>query len=110
MSNDSGTNPRPAGDPLRYRSADLITAILDAVYDPDDPDPIPWADLVHAFTSDRHQPRTIEATLYDLVAFGALHRIGQTATRHRADTRAVKGTTLGRAWWHNLDQPERPRP
>lgn len=108
MSNASGTNPPP--DPLRYRSPDLIRAILDAIYDPDDPTPIPWVDLVDAFTSDRHQPRTIEATIYDLIAFGALHRIGQTATRTRADTRALKGTTLGRAWWHDLDQPERPRP
>jgi len=107
MSNDSGTAHR-TGNPLRYRSPELVAAILDAIHD--DPEPIPWADLVHAFTSDRYPPRTIEATIYDLITFGALHRIGTPATRTRPDTRALRSTILGAAWWNVTDPPERPTP
>lgn len=96
----------PRRDPLRYRSAELIAAILDAIYD--DPEPIPWTDLVHNFTTEAHPPRTIEATLYDLVAYGAVHRIGKPATTRTHDTRALRQTALGRAWWTGSDYPERP--
>lgn len=81
---------------LYARSADLVAAILDAVYD--DPEPIPWPDLVHAFTTERTPAKTVENTLYDLAAFGALHRTGKPADRRRPDTRAVRQTDLGRAW------------
>ena len=84
---------RPA---LYARSADLILAILAAVYD--DPEPIPWTDLVHAYTTADVPRKTIENTLYDLVAFGALHKVGKAGTRRTADTRAVRQTELGRAW------------
>lgn len=92
---------------LYARPADLILAILDAVYD--DPEPIPWPDLVHAFTTSDVPRKTIENTLYDLVAFGALHKVGKAGGRRSADTRAVRQTPLGRAWLAGevLPLPER---
>lgn len=88
-------------DPLRRRDPELVRALLDAVYeqaDDDKPDPIPWGELVDAFTSDAHQWRTVENVLYELVAVGALHRVGKASTRGRPDTRALLPTLLGRAW------------
>lgn len=89
-------------DPIRYRDPDLVHAILDAVYtgnDPDDkPEPTPWTDLVDAFTSATHEWKTVDNTLRDLVAIGAIHRIGKPSTRGRPDTRALLPTILGRAW------------
>lgn len=93
--------------PLYRRSPDLIAALLDAVYD--DPEPIPWTDLVHAYTTTDLPRKTIENTLYDLIAFGALHRIGKPGTRRTPDTRALRQTPLGRAWLDGelLPPPER---
>lgn len=88
-------------DSLRHRDPALVRAILDAVYadvDQDKPDPVPWRDLVDAFTSEAHSWRTVENTLYDLAAAGAIHRVGKPSTRGRPDTRAFLPTLLGRAW------------
>ena len=104
MSNDSGA----ARDPLARRSPQLIAALLDAIND--DPEPIPWTDLVNAFTGGKYAPRTIEATIHDLVAYGAIHRTGTAATRHRPDTRNLRPTPLGHAWWTGTNPPERPKP
>lgn len=82
---------------LRYRSPELVIGILAAVYE--SPDPYPWHALVDLFSSDRHAWRTVEATIYDLVAFGALHKVGQPSSGRRViDSRALKATPLGRAW------------
>jgi hypothetical protein len=88
-------------DPLRRRDPELVRALLDVVYedaDQDKPDPIPWGELVDAFTSDAHQWRTVENVLYELVAAGALHRVGKPGARGKPDTRALLPTLLGRAW------------
>lgn len=82
--------------PLDYRHPALIFAILGHVYDSDEP--VPWHEIVDHHADDAHTWRTIEGTLYDLVAFGALHRIGKPGHRHAPDTRALKPTPLGRAW------------
>jgi hypothetical protein len=97
-------------NPLRHRDPDLVLAILDAVYehvDQDKPDPIPWTDLVDAFTSDAHNWRTVENVLYELAALGAIHRVGKPGARGKPDTRAFLPTLLGRAW---LDQELHPLP
>jgi len=94
-------------DPLRFRSPALLTAILDAIYDDDEPQPIAWTDLVNNLTG-HHEPRTIEATLYDLIAYGAIHRIGKAPTRRQDDTRALKPTALGHAWWTGSPLPPHP--
>jgi len=93
---------RPA---LRFRSPELCASVLGIVYE--DEDPVPWSTLVELLSSDRHPWKTVENTLYDLVALGALHRIGQAGTKRRADTRALKPTPLGRAW---LDRELLPLP
>lgn len=93
-------------DPLSFRSAELIGAILDAIYD--DPEPIPWTDLVHNLTAPELPARTIEATLYDLIAYGAIARIGKPATRRTDDTRALRQTRLGEAWWTGSALPPHP--
>lgn len=89
-------------DPIRHRDPDLVHAILDAIYTADGPvgdrsdDPIPWTDIVDAFTSDTHTWRTVENVLYELVQIGALHRVGKAARGH--DTRGLRPTILGEAW------------
>lgn len=94
-----------ADDPLRYRSPELVHELLVAVYTAETP--IPWENLVDAHTDADRAWRTVEATIYDLVAFGALHKIGKPAQRGRPDTRALKPTPLGRSW---LRQELRPLP
>ena len=95
---------------LRLRSPELVLAMMGILVDhEDDPDtegPIPWNALASLF-GDAFPWKTIENTIYDLVAFGAIHRIGQAGTRNRADTRALRSTPLGRAW---LEQTVLPLP
>lgn len=83
---------------LRFRPAELVLGIVGYVAEA--PEPVGWLELVEVFTGETPW-KTVEATIYDLVSFGAITRIGHAGTRRRADTRAVKLTILGRAW---LDQ------
>lgn len=88
-------------DPLRFRNSTLVVAVLGYVYDADEP--IPWEELIATYTSSAHTWKTVENVIYDLVAFGALHRIGKPPVRNRYgsttdDTRALRPTPLGRAW------------
>lgn len=85
--------------PLRFRSPELVVEILGLVYDrAEEEPPIGWIELVVGL-SDSNQWKTVENTIYELVAFGALHRIGRPAQGRRGiDTRALKPTALGRAW------------
>lgn len=96
---------------LRLRDPDLVLAMLGYLVDyEDDPDvetSLPWRALVDTFTTADREWKTVENTLYDLAAFGAIHRIGQAGTRTRSDTRAVRSTPLGRAW---LEQTLLPLP
>lgn len=89
-------------NPLARRDPELVRAILDAVYvdnvDRIKPEPIPWTDLVDAFTSEAHSWRTVENVLYELDALGAVHRVGKPAARGRPDSRALLPTLLGEAW------------
>jgi hypothetical protein len=82
---------------LRFRSVPLVLGILDYVYSADEP--VVWDELVELFSSEGLSYRTVENTIYDLIAFGALHRVGKASTRRGgADTRTVRPTPLGRAW------------
>ena len=94
-----------SSDPLTYRATALVLGVLDYVYTAEDP--VPWDELVDVFTTAATPYRTVEATLYDLVAYGALHRIGRPATSRRPDGRALRATPLGRAW---LDRDLLPLP
>ena len=71
---------------------------LDVIYAGEE---IAWLDLVHSELSDQWPSKTVENVIYELVAFGAVHRVGQAGTYKRPDTRALRPTPLGRAW---LDQ------
>lgn len=82
--------------PLAYRPPELVAALLGHVYEADDP--VPWIDLVSRYSGDRWPWKTVENTLYDLIAFGALHRIGRPGAGRTPDTRALRPTPLGRAW------------
>jgi len=82
--------------PLFRRSPELVSALLGHVYESEEA--VPWLDLVGEFSSDRWPWKTVENTLYDLVAFGALHRVGKPGHARLPDTRALKPTALGRAW------------
>jgi len=102
-------------DRLRYRSAELVLTLLGLIYDDDDPDEdtgIPWNDVLEPFAAagQKWSRRTIEATIYDLQAFGALHRSGRPPTGKMTDTRALHPTPLGRAWLAGeLLPPPRPK-
>ena len=90
---------------LRFRNPELLLALVGYVYDADEP--VPWNELLEVFTEDGRPWKTVENTLYDLVTFGAFHRIGKPAQRGKPDSRALKPTTLGRAW---LDRELLPLP
>lgn len=108
-------------EPLRFRNPTVVVAVLGYVYDADAP--VPWEELVDTFTSAAHAWKTVENVVYELVAFGALHRIGAPPKRSYGgktgpDTRALKATALGRAWLdrtllpipgrdHDLEEAER---
>lgn len=82
--------------PFRFRNPELVVSILGYVYDADDP--VPWNEILDLYTDDGRPWKTVENVLYELVTFGALHRVGKPAERNRPDSRALKPTTLGRAW------------
>lgn len=86
--------------PWRYRNTAFVLGIIGYIADAtDDLDKAAWPDVVDHFTDDAHTWKTVEATLYDLIAFGVVHRIGKPGDgRRRRDTRALVTTTLGRAW------------
>jgi len=88
--------PTDRRHPIYRRSPELVLAVLGLVYEADEP--IPWLDLLGQLTTDRYPWKTVENTLYDLIAFGALHRIGKPGLTRTPDTRALKATPLGRAW------------
>lgn len=79
---------------LYFRNPRLVTEILH--YLDDKEEPISWDHLVVKFTTSKRSWKTVENRLYDLVTFGAIHRMGQ----HRRTNlkRTVKLTPLGRAW------------
>lgn len=80
---------------LRYRPAELLVAIIGTIYD--DPDPVPWQTIITTYST-RWPRRTVENAIYDLIAYGALHRTGRPAEKGRPDTRTLRPTTLGQAW------------
>lgn len=86
---------QPLG-PIARRAPELVLAVLGHVYEAEEP--VPWLDLVGEYSSDRWPWKTVENTLYDLVAFGALHRVGKPGHTRLPDTRALRPTGLGRAW------------
>lgn len=88
-------------NPLRYRSPVLVAAILDHVQELGS---VRWAELVETHSND-HPWRTVEATLYDLVTFGAVHRVGKPGTSTRPDTRELRLTILGAAWLAQTLEP-----
>lgn len=86
-------------DALRFRDRALVLSILDYIYEADEA--IPWNEVLSVFSIEQDPPRpvkTVENALYELVQFGALHRVGRAGTKTKADTRALKPTPLGEAW------------
>lgn len=98
---------------LHLRPPRLVYGILDYIADNPD-EPPTWLEIVDTFTS-RPGARitvtyqTVEATLYDLMAFGALYRKGRPTKSRKpgADKRTLHVTPLGTAW---LNQTEMPPP
>lgn len=89
---------------LAFRNPTLVVAIVGYVADADRP--VPWNEILETYR-EAAAWKTLENVLYELLAFGALHRIGKPGTRGRPDTRALKITRLGRAW---LDRDLLPLP
>lgn len=81
-------------DPLAFRNPTIVVAVLGYVYDAEGP--VPWEELVDAFASSSHTWKTVENVVYELVAFGALHRTGNV--KRALDARELRPTPLGRAW------------
>ena len=88
--------PTADRNPLRYRKPETVAGILGHIYDADHP--VRWLEVLDMFADTEKEWKTVENTLYDLVAFGALHRIGKPAAGKTPDSRALKPTALGRAW------------
>lgn len=85
-----------SGRGIYARKPELVVAILGYLADADRP--APWNETLDTFSGHGDEPipwKTLENVLYELIAFGAVHRVGKTG---RADTRALKLTPLGRAW------------
>jgi len=80
----------------RYRSPHLVLAILTAVYD--SPTPYPYLELVDDLRVEGTSYKTVDNTIAELVAFGALHKVGKPGDRNRPETRALQPTNLGKAW------------
>jgi hypothetical protein len=81
---------------LHYRPRNLLIAVVDIIYE--NPEPTPWLPLIEYFVTTREiKFKTVENTLHDLMAFGAIQRIGHYGGP-QDDTRAVRATDLGRAW------------
>lgn len=88
--------PHPLG-PLARRPLDLVTGLLGYVYEA--AEPVPWLELAGRFSEEgAHRMKTVENVLYELVAFGALHKVGKPGYARVPDSRALRPTTLGRAW------------
>lgn len=86
----------PRSGALRFRSPQLVIAIVGAVLD--DPTPIPWTGIIAVFSEgSKYTAKTIENTLNDLCQLGAVQKIGAYRDRFH-DTRAVRATRLGQAW------------
>lgn len=88
--------PHPLG-PLARRPVELVTGLLHYVYD--SAEPVPWLELAGRFSEESaHRMKTVENVLYELVALGALHKVGKPGYARVPDSRALRPTALGRAW------------
>lgn len=92
-------------DPLSYRNAALVLAVTGHIADAER---IGWHELVDTFHDSPYEPRTIEAVIWDLIAYGAVQRLGAPGDRRRPDTRMLRLTTLGRHWLEQLAPPPLP--
>ena len=87
---------------LYFRNPRLCTYILGYVESADG-EPLRWDEIVEHFGAAGFPWKTVENRLYDLIAFGAIHKIGGTRP---GQPRAVKLTPLGQAWLdHKLLAP-----
>jgi hypothetical protein len=89
--------------PIHYRNRVTVAAIFGYILDAEQP--VHWLEVIDVFTSDTIAWRTVERILHELMEHGAIHRIGQAGNNRRADTRAVKVTVLGHAWFNQELSP-----
>jgi len=88
--------------PIYRRNPTLVAAILDHLNEAEQP--IPWLELVDRHTDNHHAWKTIENVIYELIGFGAIHKIG-TSRRGHPDGRALRTTPLGQAWINQEQLP-----
>lgn len=84
---------RPAHPIYRRRRA-LTIGVVGFLAEQEDP--VPWDDVLLAFTTDKLSWKTLENVIRELENFGAIHRIGKVVKGR--DTRALIATPLGKAW------------
>lgn len=82
----------------RRRTVSLTLAILAAIYEDEDEHGVPWSAILETFTTTTTTAKTVENTLYELLAFGAIRRNGERARGRHLDSRRLLPTSLGRAW------------
>lgn len=88
---------------LAYRNSALVRGVLEYLLEAGKTG---WLEVVDTFTSERFAVKTVENTLYDLTAFGAIRRHGRPAGRgQHGDTRALELTGLGRYWLEGRTPP-----
>jgi hypothetical protein len=88
--------------PLGYRSQRVVALLFSEVADA--VEPVLWREAGTSVAG--MVPRkTVENVLYEMISFGLIYRLGKPADGRRPDTRALKATALGRAWFDDEGWP-----
>lgn len=88
--------------PLGYRSQRLVGLLFSEIADAESP--VLWSE-VGVSVAGIAPRKTVENVLYEMISFGLVYRMGKPADGRRADTRALKATALGRAWFDDEGWP-----
>jgi hypothetical protein len=85
--------------PIYLREARLVNELLELLDQA--VAPIAWDELVDRFGQGRHW-KTVENVFYDLIAFGAVQKVGGRPGRHH---KALRITELGSSWLKGVSPP-----
>lgn len=89
----------PERPPIYRREAGLVMEVLEFLDAAEVP--IDWLELLDRFGGDRNY-KTVENVFYDLIAFGAVQKLGGHGHRHR---KALRITELGSCWLKGVSPP-----
>lgn len=90
-------------EPIYRREASFVLAVLEVLDQA--LGPVDWLEVVDRFTRDGRPWKTVENVLYELDAFGAIHKVGASNRPGNTHRKAVKITPLGSAWLKGVSLP-----